>query len=304
MTNIYPASLPKRVVSFFIDLGILYIIGLILIIALGDIILTIGNFKILIGILISTLYFTILHSKVAKGQTIGKKIFGFKVVKLNGEYLNLPESFLRSIIFTLPYCFSDVFNINTENSIGFFDFMRYTIIPATLFINHFFVFLNPLHQCYYDVWLNTVVIGNECEITVPKTYKTWMKFIPHIALILIIGLGLIVLNPLGEDNRVDQDQLSEIKRTLTEERNLHFSKFYFTYPKKDPYQKTLKIDCFMTGNEDIASEIYLITEELAPLKDKFNIKKITISIVSDFNLGIYSSWEILKKNEKPMKFDL
>ena len=60
----------------------------------------------------------------------------------------------------------------------------------------------------------------------------------------------------------------------------------------------------MIGDEDIFSEVYLMTEELAPYKDKFNIKKIILSVVRDFNLGIYNSWEVLKKNEKPMKFDL
>ncbi len=60
----------------------------------------------------------------------------------------------------------------------------------------------------------------------------------------------------------------------------------------------------MIGDEDIFSEVYLMTEELAPCKDKFNIKKIILSVVRDFNLGIYNSWEVLKKNEKPMKFDL
>jgi uncharacterized RDD family membrane protein YckC len=304
MKEIYPAALHKRVVALLIDLGILYILGFILTLVFDELILVLGNFKILIGVIFSTLYFTLFHSSIGKGQTLGKRIFNYKVVKLNGDYLNTSEAFLRSIVFTLPYCFSDLLSVNTLNSIGFFDFMRFTIIPASLFINHIFVFLNPLNQCYYDAWLNSVVIGPDSEPATYKLYKKWMTFIPHIALALIVSIGLIVLNPFSEENRTDLNQLSEIKSAITAERYLHFSKLYFTYPQNDPYQKTLKIDCYMTGDEDISSEVYLITEELAPLKDKFNIKKITLSVVRDFNLGMYSSWEVLKKNEKAMKFDL
>lgn len=304
MNEICPASLHKRVVALFIDLGILFILGFVLSMFLGEYILVLGNYKIFIGIIISTLYFTILHSSIGSGQTLGKRLFNFKVVKLNGDYLNLSEAFLRSIIFTIPYCLSDLHSINTQNSIGIFDFLRFTVIPASLFINHFFIFLNPLRQCYYDIQLNSVVIGDEDDSAIPKIYNYWMKYIPHIAIVIIVGLGVLLLNPFSEDNREDISQLSEIKTAITAERYLHFSKLYFTYPKNDPYQKTLKIDCYMIGDADISTEVYLITEELAPYKDKFNIKKITLSVVRDFNLGIYSSWEVLKKNEKPMKFDL
>ena len=304
MIEIQPASLQKRVVALFIDLGILYIMGYILSVTLREYILVLGNYKILLGVLLSTLYFTILHSSIGRGQTLGKKIFNYKVVKLNGDFLTISEAFLRSIIFTFPYCLSDLLSINTHNSIGIFDFMRFTIIPASLFINHIFVFLNPLSQCYYDVWLDTVVIGDEDKSATPKLYKNWMKYIPNIILVFILGIGVLFLNPFSEENRADLSQLSDIKTEITSERYLHFSKLYYTYPKNDPYEKTLKIDCYMIGDEDIFSEVYLMTEELAPCKDKFNIKKIILSVVRDFNLGIYNSWEVLKKNEKPMKFDL
>ncbi|MCE2962961.1 MAG: RDD family protein [Chitinophagales bacterium] len=304
MTEIHPAHLLKRVAALFVDLGILYAVGFFISILFEDPLLALGNYKLLIGVLVSIIYFTFFHSEFGKGQTLGKKIFGFRVVSLNGGYLNLGEALIRSAIFAVPYCLSDLLNINSENSIGIFDFVRYTIIPASLFINHFFIFLNPLRQCYYDTLINSVVIEEVGDSIANPLNNPWMKYIPSLAMILIVIIGFIKLNPLSSDNRTDLEQLSEIKENITQERYLHFSKFYFTYPKNDPYQKTLKIDCYITGNEDISSEIYLITEELSPLKDKFNIKKITLSVVRDFNLGIFSSWEVLKKNEKQLKFDL
>lgn len=304
MNKQQPAHLFKRIIALFIDLAILYILGLLISLVFESLILKLGNFKVVIGIIISTLYFTLLHSEIGKGQTLGKKVFDFKVVKTSGEYLSVPEALLRSAIFTIPYCFSDLLSINSENSIGFFDFCRYTIIPGALFINHFFIFLNPLRQCYYDSLLDSIVTGESGSNLSFSIQQQYLKFFPTIGIILIVIIGLIRLSPFSEENRKDLDQLSEIRSSLTEERYLHFSKFYYTYPKNDPYEKTLKIDCYITENEDISSEIYLITEELHPFKTKFNIKKITLSVVRDFNLGIYNSWEVLKKNEKSMKSDL
>jgi len=304
MQPIRPAHLGKRVLALFIDLGILYALGFFICLIFERQILVLGGFKILIGVLISTLYFTIFHSHIGKGQTLGKKVFGFKVIKTDGHYLSITEAFVRSAIFTIPYCLSDLLSINAENSIGVYDFLRYTIIPASLFINHCFIFTNPLRQCYYDSILNSVVTENGDNMVDYSWSIRWIKYIPYVFLMLTISIGLILLNPFSDENMKYLDELSEIKKGLTEERYLHFSKFYFTFPKNDPYQKTLKIDCYITEDEDISSEIYLITEELSPFKDKFNIRKITLSVVRDFNLGIYSSWEVLKKNEKPMKFDL
>lgn len=305
MKEIHPAHLLKRLTALIIDLCVLFLIGYILNILLEKPILALGNYKILIGILISTLYFTGFHSALGKGQTLGKRIFGFQVIKLDGNYLSLGEAFLRSIIFTVPYCLSDLLSINSENSIGVFEFLRHTIIPGSLFINHFMVFANPLQQCYYDQLLGCIVSSNSGKIVDLTFSNKWLKFIPVIFIISIVAIELIRLEPFSEENRRDLNQLAEIKSKLSLERDLHFSKLYFNYPKNDPYQKTLKLDCYLTDeNADIASEVYLITEELEPFKHEYELKKITLSVVRDFNLGIYSSWEVLKKNEKPMKFNL
>lgn len=304
MQPIQPAHFLKRLTALAIDLCILYAIGFFICLIFKNQILALGSIKPLIGILLSTAYFTYFHSQSRKGQTLGKKIFNFRVVKTNGKFLNEKEAFIRSIIFTIPYCLSDLINISTENSIGFFDFLRFTIIPTSLFINHSFAILNPMRQCYYDYILETIVIGNESNAQINLSSIGWVKFYPAIVFVFVFILGLVRLQPLSEENRLDLKELNEIKNQLTESRDLHFSKFFYTYPKNDPYNKNLKINCYVEDNEDISTQVYVITEKLNSIKEKFQIRKITLAVVNDFNIGIYSSWEVLKKNEKPLKFDL
>ena len=305
MIKVYPARLVKRIVALIVDLGLLYLVGYLLTLVLGDLFLYLGSFKIVIGIVISTAYFTYSHSEMGKGQTIGKKIFDFKVLKMDGSYLSINESLIRALIFTLPYCLSDLQSLNLTKSINVWQFISYTIIPASLFINHFFIFTNKYRQCYSDVLLNSVVSGREenkgFSLSNPKT---WLRYIPGIVLVGVVVSGILILEPLSEQNIEDVAELSEIKSVLGENRRVVFSKSYFSYKNNDQFNKELKIECFIHEDQDVSSEIYLITEEIAPLKSKFGIRKVVLSIVRDFNLGIYSSWEVLKKDEKLMKFDL
>ena len=97
---------------------------------------------------------------------------------------------------------------------------------------------------------------------------------PSVFILSIVVIAFNRLEPFSEDNRSD-------------------------------LKKTLKLDYYSTGeNADIISEVYLITEGIGPFKHQFELKKILLSVVIEYDPGIYNSWEVLKKNEKPMKFDL
>lgn len=305
MQQIYPAQLFKRIVALGIDLLILYILGAFLTVVTGDLLLYLGNLKLLVGMVLATVYFTLGHSSLMKGQTLGKKIFGLRVVTLDGNYLNLPQAFFRALIFTIPYCLSNIKGIDRLNSLSIYQFLSYTLIPSLLFVNHYFIFTNPLRQCYYDLLLKTVVVGKDVTDDLPEyTPKPWFRFLPVIIIPVVLIAGIFLLEPFNSQNIEDNQELDEIKRGLKQNRTVYFSNIYYRYKANDNYNKQLKIECYIPQNQDISSELYLLTEELSPFKTTFGIKNINLSVVKDFNLGIYNSWEVLKKNEKLMKFDL
>jgi uncharacterized RDD family membrane protein YckC len=306
MTQLEPAHILKRLTALAIDLGFLYVIGMAISSFLGNYLMYLGPFKIIIGIIISTVYFTLAHSTLFKGKSIGKKLFGLQVIGLNGSYLSIGKSFLRTIIFTVPYCYSDLLNINFGSSMNIYQFLSYTIIPASLFINHAFIFTNPLRRCFNDIVVNSVVTDPIEDIqfeTIPVNNK--LKFLPILGFILVVGFTVLMFNPFSEQNLKDIRELKTIESKITNEHHLYFSKFFYEFSDNDETNKTLKIECYIPKQDaDMSSEVYLLTEELAPFKDQYKISKITLNVVKDFNIGIYSHWEVVKKDSKKMKFDL
>lgn len=306
MTQLEPVSFVRRLVALIIDLGILYIIGIIISLFLGNYVMYFGNFKILIGVFISTVYFTVFHSKLFKGKSIGKRLMGIQVISQNGNYLSIGNSFLRTIIFTIPYCYSDLININFNSSLNLSQFVRYTIIPASLFINHAFSFTNRLSLCFHDIVAKSLVTSKlEPKNLDYSPINKNLKFLPLIAILLVLILSILIINPFSEQNLKDINELKTIEATITKNHSLFFSKFNYEFNDNEETNKALKIICFIPKQDvDMSSEVYLLTEELAPFKDKYKISKITLEVVKDFNLGIYSSWESIKNNQKQMKFDL
>ncbi len=95
-------SIFKRLLALIVDFIILGIIGYVSGLVLEDFYVSLGKYGTLIGSTITIIYFSILQSPIGKGQTIGKKAIGVKVINLQGNYLSLKESFLRSFIVFFP----------------------------------------------------------------------------------------------------------------------------------------------------------------------------------------------------------
>lgn len=306
MNQLEPANFLKRIVALFIDLGVLYFIGYLISFFLGNYIMYFGHFKIIIGIVISTIYFTLMHSKLFAGKSIGKRLMRLQLIGLDGNYLSLGKSFLRSIIFTIPYCYSDLLNINFGSSIDLFQFVSYTIIPSLLLINHSFSFTNPMRQCFHDIVVKSVVTGQlETNQFTIEPINSKLKFLPPVLLLLIIISSVLLFQPFSEQNLKDIYELKTIESTITNNHSLYFSKLNYEFSDNEETNKTLKIECyFPKQDEDMSSEVYLLTEVVAPFKDKYKISKITLNVIKNYNIGIYDQWESIRTNNKKMKFDL
>lgn len=104
-----------------------------------------------------TTYLTLGNSHKFKGQTIGKKILGIKVVDSNGEYLGLIRSFLRSVIpvllmnslFIMRYIISEHDNMNS---------FIYLSLCSLLFATIYFPLLRLNRQTLHDMLVSSQVI--------------------------------------------------------------------------------------------------------------------------------------------------
>lgn len=93
----------RRVGAFFIDSVILGIVGWILGFFFADAFIRMGGWERLIGFGIAALYVVPLNSRLGRGQTVGKRALGIRVVSKSGLPLGLARSSVRSLVLMLPY---------------------------------------------------------------------------------------------------------------------------------------------------------------------------------------------------------
>jgi len=82
------SGLWRRVVAFFIDILILGGVGVLLGMFLSEQFVSLGGWGRADGFAIAALYFGVLNSSIANGQTAGKRLLGIQVVDKNGQLLN------------------------------------------------------------------------------------------------------------------------------------------------------------------------------------------------------------------------
>jgi uncharacterized RDD family membrane protein YckC len=105
------ATLRERILAFFIDFVIVYIIFSILYFTLTvgfrDIFLNVESYALRAVVMFSFFVFYQLFSEIiADGQSWGKKAVGIKVVRLDGQEPGLSEYLLRSVFYIIDILFS------------------------------------------------------------------------------------------------------------------------------------------------------------------------------------------------------
>lgn len=108
----YPAAtVMERIIAAFIDFVIFGIIVWFVIYILGEVMNTyrvddIGwHFVMLVPILLLITYHT-LSEYLANGQSVGKKILGIRVIRMDGQKAGLRESLIRAMMLIVDFVFS------------------------------------------------------------------------------------------------------------------------------------------------------------------------------------------------------
>jgi uncharacterized RDD family membrane protein YckC len=87
-----------RVLSDILDALLLGVFGLLLAIPFRDTFYRLGEHGVFVGLPISLAYAGVLQSRLGGGQTLGKRLLGLRVVKLDGSLLSLDRSLIRYVI--------------------------------------------------------------------------------------------------------------------------------------------------------------------------------------------------------------
>lgn len=102
-----PASPIRRLAAFILDIFILAGAPLIWPEASLELLSGIGPYGPWIGYLGAMLYFTLLESRIGRGQTVGKRLLGIRVVTFEGGFLTLRMAFARTMILVGSFAVTD-----------------------------------------------------------------------------------------------------------------------------------------------------------------------------------------------------
>ena len=173
----HQAPFVKRLIAYFIDWYIISVMTILPIKLIYSIIYHQKNFTssivnlplipaisaFLIGLLLSLLYLVYFPYKY-NGQTIGKKIFGLKIVKNNEINIDLKTLLIRNGVgliliegtfYSCSIYFWELINIIFEASIASF---ALSILGIVSFISMFMSLLNSNHRMLHDYLSKTSVV--------------------------------------------------------------------------------------------------------------------------------------------------
>jgi uncharacterized RDD family membrane protein YckC len=98
----------RRIGALCIDSAVLGLIGFPLGLLLGERYAPAGTPARLIGLLVVVPYLSVMGSRVAGGQTLGKRLLGLRVVDATGQPLSEDRAFVRAALLSLPWIFNGI----------------------------------------------------------------------------------------------------------------------------------------------------------------------------------------------------
>lgn len=186
--NLFLSKFWSRIWALLIDSIILGVFGFILGFIFKSFFISLGESARLIGWVISLTYFSVLNSKLNKGQTFGKKMMNIQVVDIKGNFVSLKTSFIRALIYTTPF-FLNGFKIPGTDAFSIITFIQGTIIfTLGIGIIVFYIFNKETRQSLHDLVAKTYVVQDYRNNTV-----TIMPQVKKLPFYLTGGLFLIVI---------------------------------------------------------------------------------------------------------------
>lgn len=158
----------RRIGALFIDTLILGIIGLALGLFLDNFFVQLGRWGRLVGFSIALVYFGVMNSSIAGGQTIGKKALKIRVVDANNSPISLGKSIFRFFILAVPFSLNGA-HFSNEMMFSFLMYPLSFIIFGGLFsILYLYIFNRVTRQSLHDLVVGSYVVSVSAEKQEPK----------------------------------------------------------------------------------------------------------------------------------------
>lgn len=290
-------SIFQRFLALVLDAIFLGIIGIVSGLIFEDFYVSLGKYGTLIGSSITIIYFSVFHSKI--GQTPGKMTIGAKVTDLNGQYLSIGKSFLRSFIVFFPIMNVEIFSGGNGVVI------IVMLILLTVFTSIYFIFVNKSRRCLHDILVSGVVINENVKELELSELNDWSrkKLIPiGIIAFFMIGAGLYQTftentfsNLLGLKQKIEERKevisVNQINSGTTT-----YIGFSESSKKYSSVNLTVRIDDekeASNADSQYFDEYYRIIKKELP--ESLNVDAVVITLYYGYNIGIANKTRSVRK---------
>ncbi|MEH6542495.1 MAG: RDD family protein [Porticoccaceae bacterium] len=172
------SSFWRRVGAFFIDSILLGVIGLLLGLALEDLFVEVGGWGRLIGFAIALPYFGIMNSKIAGGQTIGKRVLKLRVVNSENQPIDIIRSFIRYSVIGVPF-FLNGAQFTNEALLSFWLYpLSFIVFGGFFSLIYLYIFNRVTRQSLHDLAVGTFVVN--AGVSEQKLGSIWK---PHLYIV-------------------------------------------------------------------------------------------------------------------------
>lgn len=305
-TKINIAKFWIRLWALLIDSIILGVIGYLLGLTVQDFLVSIGNYGLLFGLVITVAYQTICNSKIVNGQTIGKRAMNLQVVDINGDTIDIRKSFLRALILCVPY-FTANLTIPGLTDISIVNIIK-TIILASILIGVvvIYIFNKQTRQSLHDLVVGTYVATsdrNEEPVILPTMTKTPFYVFGGLVTLLIGGAVFTATWKTPELKNVLSiySKVSDIDSVLNA--SVIEKTSYVNDSKTTAYEANLWVQNLPKGNLENDKVVRAVVQTIldnANNIDSFDV--ISISMTREFNIGIASQKSTTTIRQTPSKW--
>ena len=146
----------SRVGAFIIDALLLGILGSIMLWLAPSFFHNIGSWGRLLGWPVALVYFGVCNSRLAGGQTFGKRIMRIEVADTYGELISVSTSFKRAFVFTAAYFLVGIPFFRTTSML--FSILQSLFVLFNIGIVLYYIFNRETRQSLHDLAAGTFVV--------------------------------------------------------------------------------------------------------------------------------------------------
>ncbi|GEM_PF-2667828 len=180
----------RRAAAFIADYLVLYVVTAVLANVGESVWRSFGPDGWAVGFMLTLAYFTVLHSHIANGQSMGYRVLGLAVRTSDGDHLSLPLAAGRFVLFSPLLFMSDINRLITLYGgleLGWAAAPIVLVVSVALLPG--MVMVDPLRRGLHDLLMGTVVVAVDSPDVPPE--RPWTRSLIIAGTFALVFMGIM-----------------------------------------------------------------------------------------------------------------